>query len=311
MKAKKNYRDSLFRNIFKDKRRLQSLYKALSGRDVPLKEIKINTLSGVFFNDIKNDISFRVGNRTVILMEHQSTWNPNMPLRMLWYIAKIYRREVTNDMPYRSTLVKIPTPEFYVFYNGTQKEPYKSQLRLSDAFMDASQSLELVVDTYNINYEADNPLLNRCYELRCYSIFVAKVRQELKTGATLMTAIKRAIRYCETHDLMKEYFTQNESEVFDMVNFKWDDQRAREVAQEELQMAKAEAAEAKKAAKAAAEEAKAAAKEAKTEGDKGARHEIALDMLKHKMPASLIAQISKLPLEQVEEIAKKNNLATV
>lgn len=236
MKAKHNYRDSLFRNIFKDKQRLSHLYKALTDKDVSVDEIKINTLKGVFFNDIKNDISFRIGNRMVVLMEHQSTWNPNMPLRMLWYISKIYNRELKRDMPYRSKLIKIPTPEFYVLYNGEQREPYHSLLRLSDAFEVASKNelaLELLVDTYNINYTENNPLLKACEELRAYSIFVAQVKTGVKSGLSLAKAIKQAIRYCETHDLMAEYFTKNEQEVFDMVTFKWDDKRALEIAREE------------------------------------------------------------------------------
>ena len=84
MKGKRNYKDSLFRNIFKDKHRLCNLYRALSGEDVSPDDITINTLRGTFFNDIKNDISFNVGNRMVVLIEHQGSWNPNMPLRMLW-----------------------------------------------------------------------------------------------------------------------------------------------------------------------------------------------------------------------------------
>lgn len=235
MKAKRNYRDSLFRNIFKDKKRLQSLYSALKGKEVPLSEIKINTLKGVFFNDIKNDISFRVGDRMIILMEHQSTWNPNMPLRMLEYIAKLYSRGVEKEMPYRSVLVKIPTPEFYVFYNGTKQKPFHTTLRLSDAFSESGKKpkLELVVECYNINYEADNPLLKACEELRAYSIFVAQVQLGVKNGQPLGTAIKQAIRYCETHDLMADYFTANEQEVFDMVTFKWDDKKAVEIAKED------------------------------------------------------------------------------
>ena len=70
MKPKRSYKDSLFRHIFNDKRRLASLYAALTRRDVSPKDITITTLRGVFFNDIKNDISFRIGDRDIILMEH-------------------------------------------------------------------------------------------------------------------------------------------------------------------------------------------------------------------------------------------------
>ena len=233
MQGKRNYRDSLFRNIFKDKKRLCSLYNALSGENISPKDITINTLRGTFFNDIKNDISFDVGNHTVVLMEHQGSWNPNMPLRMLWYIGKLYRRYTDIDMAYRSNVVKIPAPKFYVLYNGSKAEPEHRIMRLSEAFEGESHSLDLLVDSYNINFAKGRKLLDSCYELRCYSIFVAKVQEYLAAKQNITQAIKSAIRYCRNNELMKEYFKEHEKEVLDMVTFKWDDKRAREIAEEE------------------------------------------------------------------------------
>ena len=233
MQGKRNYRDSLFRNIFKDKKRLCSLYNALSGENISPKDITINTLRGTFFNDIKNDISFDVGNHTVVLMEHQGSWNPNMPLRMLWYISKLYRKHIDVDLAYRSKMVKIPAPKFYVLYNGSKDEPEHRIMRLSEAFEGESHSLELVADSYNINLAKGKKLLDSCYELRCYSVFVAKVQEYLAAKQNLTQAIKAAIRYCRNNELMKEYFKEHEKEVLDMVTFKWDDKRAREIAKEE------------------------------------------------------------------------------
>ena len=233
MQGKRNYKDSLFRNIFKDKKRLCSLYNALSGEKISPRDITINTLRGTFYNDIKNDISFKVGNHTVVLMEHQGSWNPNMPLRMLWYIGKLYRRHVDIDMAYRSKVVKIPAPKFYVLYNGSKDEPEHRIMRLSEAFEGESHSLELVADSYNINLAKGKKLLDSCYELRCYSVFVAKVQDYLAEKQELSQAIKSAIRYCRDNELLKEYFKEHEMEVLDMVTFKWDDKRAREIAKEE------------------------------------------------------------------------------
>ena len=233
MQGKRNYKDSLFRNIFKDKKRLCSLYNALSGENISPRDITINTLRGTFFNDIKNDISFDVGNHTVVLMEHQGSWNPNMPLRMLWYIGKLYRRHIDVDMAYRSKMVKIPAPKFYVLYNGSKDEPEHRIMRLSEAFEGESNSLELLADSYNINLAKGKKLLDSCYELRCYSVFVAKVQDYLAEKQELSQAIKSAIRYCRDNELMKEYFKEHEMEVLDMVTFKWDDKRAREIAKEE------------------------------------------------------------------------------
>ena len=106
-------------------------------------------------------------------------------------------------------------------------------MRLSEAFEGESHSLELVADSYNINLAKGKKLLDSCYELRCYSVFVAKVQEYLAAKQELSQAIKSAIRYCRDNELMKEYFKEHEREVLDMVTFKWDDKRAREIAKEE------------------------------------------------------------------------------
>ncbi len=209
------------------------MYNALSGENISSRDITINTLRGTFYNDVKNDISFDIGNHTVVLMEHQGSWNPNMPLRMLWYIGKLYRRHIDVDMAYRSKMVKIPAPKFYVLYNGSKDEPEHRIMMLSEAFEGESHSLELVADSYNINLAKGKKLFDSCYELRCYSVFVAKVQEYLAAKQNLTQAIKSAIRYCRNNELMKEYFKEHEKEVLDMVTFKWDDKRAREIAEEE------------------------------------------------------------------------------
>ena len=154
MPAKRTYKDSLFRNMFNNKARLRKLYRALSGCDVDTRDIEINTLRGTFFSDVKNDISFRVGDRLVILLEQQSTWNMNMPLRFLWYLAKLYRGYVPKDMQYRKALVRLPAPEFYVLYNGREPQKDYQVLHLEDAFSEQSHGdsrLCLDVPCYNVN----------------------------------------------------------------------------------------------------------------------------------------------------------------
>ena len=247
MKAKRTYKDSLFRNIFNNKVRLRNLYEALSGRKVNASDIHINTLRGTFFSDIKNDISFRIKGRLVVLIEQQSSWNPNMPLRFLWYLAKLYRCQVPRDMQYHIKLVPLETPEFYVLYNGRETEPPYQVLRLEDAFEETPAGdslLRLDVPCYNVNAAPGNELLDRCYELRSYSIFVAKVRESKDSGMKLDDAIIAAMSYCITHDLMADYFKENESEVLDMVSTKWDWNEALRVAREDAaEMAREEGME--------------------------------------------------------------------
>lgn len=283
METKPTYKDSLFRAIFNDQERLARLYKALSGNEVSPEEININTLSGVFMNDIKNDISFCVGNRLIILLEHQSTWNPNMPLRFFWYLGNLYRDLVDKDVIYKGTLLKIPAPEFYVLYNGTQNIPYFQKLKLSDAFEvpSPSLSLELVADCYNINYAESKEVLEHCHDLMAYSVFIAKVREHVKDGISLFDAVRKAIHYCESHELMADYFQKHESEVFNMVNFEWDPIRAKEVACEEE----------------------------REETTKRVTNQIALSLLQNKVPLKLITESTRLSVEEVEKIAKEHQLA--
>ena len=247
MGAKRNYKDSLFRHIFNHKARLRNLYEALSGRKVNASDIRINTLRGTFFNGVKNDISFQIKGRLVVLIEQQSSWNPNMPLRFLWYLAKLYRRQVPCDMQYHIKLVPLETPEFYVLYNGRETEPPYQVLRLEDAFEETpvgDSLLRLDVPCYNVNATPGNELLEKCYELRSYSVFVAKVREGRDSGMTLDDAIIAAIHYCINQDLMADYFKENESEVLDMVSTKWDWNEALRVAKEDAaEMAREEGME--------------------------------------------------------------------
>lgn len=288
MGTKRTYKDSLFRSIFKDKKRLSRLYKALSGNEISPKDITINTLKGVFMNDVKNDISFLVGNRLVILLEHQSTWNPNMPLRFLWYLSKLYRLYVNKDMIYHAELLKIPTPEFYVLYNGTMDIPSIQELRLSDAFEIPGNAMELTAKCYNINYKKDREVLDACYELKAYSTFIAIVRDCQKKGLSLFQSIKEAIAYCETHDLMGEYFRIHESEVYDMVSFKWDEKRAREIAAEEAK--------------------KAGREEGRAEGTKSAFRQAALSLMRNKVPLKIIMSSTNMTADEIKKLAKENGL---
>ena len=282
MKPKRTYKDSLFRDIFNDRKRLQRIYKALTGEFVALKDIKITTLRGTFFEDIKNDISFMAGNRQIILMEHQSTLSENMPLRFLWYIAKLYRQRVSPDAPYKKARVPLPTPYFFVFYNGIEEAQEQWTMRMSDAFEDEKRTLELVVTAFNINYVENRELLEKCHDLKCYSIFVDKVRKELASGKKLRQAVVAAIRYCKENDLLADYFaTKEQEEVFDMVNFKWDWNRAMEVR----------------------------VAEAMEEGADAKTTEVVLNMLQEHEPYEKISRLASTPLENVRRIAKMNNLA--
>ena len=232
--TKRTYKDSLFRDIFNNVQRLPQIYASLEGEMVEADDIKLTTMDEIFFDSEKNDVSFIVKNHHIILLEHQSTVNANMPLRILWYIAELYRRYVDPKSPYHSKIIALPAPKFYVFYNGRIQMPPRWQLCLSDAFGENEGAMELVVEVININEDAGNEILARCASLKSYSAFVAKVRRSVHEGKALDEAVPEAIRYYMENDYLVEYFKEKqESEVFDMVNFQWDADLALEVRAEE------------------------------------------------------------------------------
>ena len=230
---KKNYRDSLFRRYFENPVDLAGLYKALTGEIVAPEDIKITTLKNVLFNNQKNDISFQVGNRYLILMEHQSTINPNMPIRMLFYVALLYRRMISRNLIYAKQQIKLPAPEFYVLYNGP--EPLEDQvLRLSTAFEEeAGSSMELVVTLKNIRYNKDNEMLQQCRPLHDYSYFVYQVEMYCNQGHSLREAMQLAAADCLEQGIMEKFLTENYEEVFDMSLLRWNEKDAKKYWQEE------------------------------------------------------------------------------
>ena len=228
------YWDSLFRDIFNNADRLPEIYEALLGIKTTASDITLATINETLFSGIKNDVGFIVGSQHVLLTEHQSTINANMPLRMLMYLAEIYRRYVDADAVYRKRLIPLPAPKFYVFYNGIEKMPDTWSLHLSDAFEGRKADLELAVEIININNQPGHPILEKCHALKSYSVFVAKVREQVKNGSTLEAAVGEAVRYCIANDYLGGYFRQKQKEeVFDMLNFVWDQERALEVRAEE------------------------------------------------------------------------------
>ena len=244
------------------------------------------TLQGTFFNDEKNDVSFLAGKRQIVLMEHQSTLNENMPLRMFWYMAKLYRKQVPKDAPYRTRRLQLPAPCFYVFYNGLDPAPDEWEMRLSEAFGGECSSLELCVKAYNINEMSGSRLLEKSRALKGYSVFVAQIRRKTAAGVCLEGAVKQAIRYCIEQDLLAEYFLEREmEEVFDMVSFKWDPELAKRVQLQEAQEIGME------------------------KGMEKGVTEIVLNMLKKKKwSLQDISEVSQWPLDKIESLGKMHQL---
>ncbi|GHV37090.1 hypothetical protein AGMMS49546_03870 [Spirochaetia bacterium] len=237
------YKDSLFSWLFSDPDTLRELYSAIEGIPVdPALPITINTLEDVLYMDRMNDISFEIAGKLVVLIEHQSTINPNMALRLLMYVARIYEKIIGSKKIYSVKKLLIPQPEFIVLYNGRDPYPDKSILKLSDSFEDPASLglikdsppvLELTVKVYNINEGRNEAIARGCQRLFWYSAFVAKAREFEKTASDKETAMKMTINYCIKQDIMKEILEANASEVVNMLLTEWNWDDAKEVWQEE------------------------------------------------------------------------------
>jgi hypothetical protein len=237
------YKASVFSFLFSDPDVLRELYCALEGIALPAGvPVTINTLNDVLFMNRVNDISFEIGGKLVILIEHQSTINPNMALRLLIYITHIYERIVQGRNIYSSKKITIPQPEFFVLYNGTDPYPDESVLKLSDLFESLqplglpekeNPALELSVKVININHGKNEEIARKCQTLAQYSAFVAKVREYESERFSREEAIRKAVIYCCNHDILKEFLEKNASEVLSMLITEWNWDDAKEVWQEE------------------------------------------------------------------------------
>ena len=145
----------------------------------------------------------------------------------------IYENIVDNTLVYREKLVKLPTPEFYVFYNGLKGEPEEQELYLEEAFVKPDGMLNLRVKVYNINYTRAQGLFDKCRALKDYSFFINQVVQNTAEGMELSLAIKQAIIFCKNNNIMKNFLSLNESEVYDMISVEWDWNEAKKIWLEE------------------------------------------------------------------------------
>ena len=214
-KEDREHKDILFRLLFgeSDKSLTLSLYNAVNKSDYSnAEDIEITTLDDALYLKMKNDVSFIIA-ATMNFYEHQSTFNPNMPLRMLLYAAGVYSEYVDNHKldPHSSTLQRIPAPRMVVFYNGDRFFKDRVVLKLSDAFIDNLKGdMEIEVTMLNINYGSNRKLMERCRPLCDYSKFVADVRRYKAEGVELEEAIRRAMGDLPDDSPIKNYLLSME-----------------------------------------------------------------------------------------------------
>ena len=186
LRVNRRYKDVLFRRLFHDKQDLLDLYNALNGSTyTDPEELEVVTMEDVIFMKMKNDLSFIIGN-SINLYEHQSTWNPNMPLRGLLYFAQQFEGLVSTrgDDIYGKRRIELPTPVYIVFYNGSDMHTDNVMLYLSDSFSagQGSGCLECTCEVLNINRGYNVVLMEKCHRLWEYSELSAEIEDNIREG---------------------------------------------------------------------------------------------------------------------------------
>jgi hypothetical protein len=295
MGANIKYKDSVFSFLFSNPETLRELYSALEGitlpPDVP---VSINTLQDVLFMERINDISFTIGDKIVVLIEHQSTINPNMALRLLMYIARIYEKLLGDKNIYTTRALTIPRPEFFVLYNGTAPYPDEQILKLSDSFehirgmgfsKEGAIDLELTVRVININEGRNEGIVKRSKALGGYRAFIGKVREYEGETGDREGALKQAVAYCREHDILREFLEEHASEVMNMLTTEWNWEDAKEVWHNE---GREEGLE-----------------EGLEKGFEKGREEIAKAALARGMSPEVVGEITGLDAETIKKLAEK------
>ena len=238
-KLNTRYKDRLFRLIFHEKKELLELYNAVNeSHYTNPDDLEITTIEDVVYMGMRNDLSFIIGDE-MNLYEHQSTFCPNLPLRGLFYFSSVYKAytEPIKHKLYSTSELKIPFPQYIVFYNGIEEKPERQELKLSSLFIGNGKgkapALECTALVLNVNYGQNKELMERCKTLKEYAQFIAIIRRNLATGMKHQEAVEQAIDKCVQNDILAEILRKNRSEIMNSILTEWDENEYREFLKEE------------------------------------------------------------------------------
>ena len=276
--AKHTVKDSVFTSLFKEKKYLIQLYRAIHPEDTGATEedLKDVTVSNVLVNDLYNDIGFRVGSTLLILIESQSTWTSNITFRALMYLVQTYREyfSETRQNIYNSKKLRMPKPEVYVIYTGDRKTR-PEEISFAEEFFGREQvCLDLKVKMIYDGREGD--IISQ------YVAFTKVCNEQVKAYGRTRKAIRETIRICKDKNVLKEYLESREQEVLDMLMELYDQE---EVMRSYLESERYEAAE-----------------EAARKAENATKVEMAREMIHGNEPLEKTIRYSGLPREAVLEI---------
>ena len=276
---KRTIKDSVFADLFQDKKYLLQLYKALHPEDTDVTEDDLNdiTIKNVLTDNIYNDLGFTVGDKLMILVEAQSSvWTVNIIVRALMYLVQTWHDyfERTKQNLYKSKKVQMPMPEIYVIFTGERKTR-PSEISLSQEFFDGKEcGIDVRVKMIYDGKEGD--IINQ------YVLFTKICNEQMKEHGRTRKAVMEAIRICKDRDVLREYLSNRESEVVSIMMVLYDEE---EIMRSYVESERYEAK-----------------RDEKIETAKRMLNDGALSMDK-------VAEFSNLPIEVIEKLAGELQLA--
>jgi len=296
LKVARNYKDGIFRTMFSDKESLAELYEALSGEKTNADAIELRTIEDVVYATLKNDVAFTVGDKVIVCLEHMSTVNFNLPLRMLSYVSKILEGMSMKRGFYQRKKSPLPRPNFYIFYNGLESRPKQETLCLSDSFSEGEEdpALELKVKVINVNFEMGAELLQKSKKLNLYSRIVSRSRELLSQGLPLEKAMAQVERELQTDEDGQKFFATYGLGGIKMLFEELTEEEYREIITDE---AREEGME-----KGVKKGRKEGMKKGRQQGREEERREMAINMKKEGIPLETIMKVTGLSQAEVETL---------
>jgi hypothetical protein len=282
--ANRLYKDRVFKFIFgnpENKEWTLSLYNAVNGSNYRNPDdIQFNTIEDAVYMSMKNDVSFIILDE-MNLWEHQSSFNPNMPMRFLTYGTQLYEKYTATSGYYKFSrkLQRLPKPHCICFYNGTEEQPEQQVLKLSDAF-GGEGDIEVKVKMLNVNYGKNRALLETCQPLREYAWLVDRVREHQRVMQNLEAAVDASIDEMPDSFVIRTLIEAHRAGVKKMFLTEYDEEKMKE---QERKEAFADGVDA---------------------GVAEANERVAADMLKKKYPLDAIKDISRLSEAHIRKLAK-------
>ena len=277
MAVNDEHKDRVFKYLFGNPENREwtlALYNAVNGSNYEnAEDIEYNTIEDAVYLGMKNDVSFIIVDE-MNLWEHQSTFNPNMPMRFLLYAAKLYEKYIAGSdyYQYSSVLQPAPRPKCICFYNGTVNQPERKILRLSEAF-GGKGDIEVVVTMLNINYGKNRELMVACEPLNEYAWLVKAIRRNQRTMRNLEAAIDAAIDEMPDEFVIKGFLLQNKAEVKGMFLTEYDQGKVLE--------------------------------QQRRETERITHEQVATDMLMDNYPLSAVSKISRLSEDAIRKLADR------